>query len=54
MKIGQEDLKDELLCIIGMGNIGKKIALRAQSFGLKIIYIIDINKILENNNKKKP
>ena len=41
------EIKDEVLGIIGMGNIGKKVAQRAKSFGLNItlkdttkIYII--------------
>ena len=46
-----EDLKNELLGIIGMGNIGKKIALRAQSFGLKIIYH-NRNKLKKNIERK--
>ena len=33
-----EDLNDQVLGIIGMGNIGKKVAIRANAFNLKIIY----------------
>lgn len=33
-----EDLNGQTLGIIGMGNIGKKVATRARSFNLKIIY----------------
>ena len=33
-----EDLAGETFGIIGMGNIGKKVAKRANSFGLKILY----------------
>ena len=46
-----EDLKGELLGIVGMGNIGKKIALRAKSFGLDIIYYNRSR--LEKNIEKK-
>ena len=33
-----EDLSEETLGIIGMGNIGKKVAIRASAFNLKILY----------------
>lgn len=33
-----EDLSNQVLGIIGMGNIGKKVAVRANAFNLKIIY----------------
>ena len=33
-----EDLNNQVLGIIGMGNIGKKVATRAQAFNLKIVY----------------
>ena len=33
-----DDLNGETLGIIGMGNIGKKVAIRANAFGLNIIY----------------
>ena len=33
-----EDLNEQILGIIGMGNIGKKVAIRANAFNLKILY----------------
>ena len=33
-----DDLNGETLGIIGMGNIGKKVAIRANSFGLNVLY----------------
>ena len=33
-----EDLNEQILGIIGMGNIGKKVASRASAFNLKILY----------------
>ena len=33
-----EDLSEQTLGIIGMGNIGKKVAIRASAFNLKILY----------------
>ena len=33
-----EDLNEQILGIIGMGNIGKKVATRASAFNLKILY----------------
>ena len=33
-----EDLNEQILGIIGMGNIGKKVATRARAFNLKILY----------------
>ena len=33
-----EDLNEQVLGIIGMGNIGKKVATRARAFNLKILY----------------
>ena len=33
-----EDLNEQMLGIIGMGNIGKKVATRARAFNLKILY----------------
>ena len=33
-----EDLNEQILGIIGMGNIGKKVAKRARAFNLKILY----------------
>ena len=46
-----EDLKNEFLGIIGMGNIGKKVAERANAFNLKILYN-NRNKLgIEEENK---
>ena len=38
-----ENLNSQSLGIIGLGNIGKEVALRASSFGLNVFIIIEIN-----------
>ena len=46
-----ESLNDEKLGIIGLGNIGKEVAKRANSFGLKVYYN-NRNKLSKNIEKK--
>ena len=46
-----ENLNSQSLGIIGLGNIGKEVALRASSFGLKVFYN-NRNKLSDNIEKK--
>ena len=46
-----ESLHDEKLGIIGLGNIGKEVAKRANSFGLQVYYN-NRNKLSKNIEKK--